>query len=252
MRERLNGLMHGWQAVHMLVLELLLHVVGMLVILRADESLLGRLDERIRWREVCGEVASDSLLGAALAGLFLFTLQMEAGARLAGLGNPAVLDDGRLRLRVVLGVTERVSLQQVRARKRFGANLALVRLLLRVHAHMAAQMVEASIAFGAFAAAVQPLAIESLGLCSRRRLAIRSRRRRLPLIRGGPWFLGRRLAAFVRVAGAVGCRIDVCFAWRWVCHHVWRSMCAQNVRGYPQNAEGWEVGEDGGADFAAS
>lgn len=130
--------MHGWQAVHMLILELLRHIEGLLVILRPDISLLGRLHNRARRRKGRGEVAMDSFLGAALARLFLFTLQMEAGARLAGLGNPAMLDDGRFRLRVILGVAERVSFQQIRSGERFGADLALVRLLLGVHAHMAA------------------------------------------------------------------------------------------------------------------
>lgn len=66
-----------------------------------------------------------------------------------------MLHDGRLGIRVVLGVAEGMSFEQVGTRKGLGTDLALIRLLLGVHAHVTAQMVKARIAFGAFAAAVE-------------------------------------------------------------------------------------------------
>lgn len=66
-----------------------------------------------------------------------------------------MLDDGRLGLRIVLGVAESMAFQQIRAGKGFGADLALVRFLLGVHAHVTAQVIEAGIALGALATRIQ-------------------------------------------------------------------------------------------------
>lgn len=102
-----------------------------------------------------GEVARDAFLGAPLARLFFFALQMQSGARFAGLRDSAMLDDGRFGMRVVLGMTESVTLQQICTRKGLGTHLTLIWFLLRVHADMAAQMVQAGVGFVAFPAAVE-------------------------------------------------------------------------------------------------
>lgn len=54
-------------------------------------------------------------------------------------------------------MAQSVALKQIGAGKGFGADMALVRLFLRVHTDMARQMVQPSVALGTFAAAVQPL-----------------------------------------------------------------------------------------------
>lgn len=68
-----------------------------------------------------------------------------------------MLNNGGLRVRIVLCMAQSVALKQIGAGKGFGADMALVRLFLRVHTDMARQMVQPSVALGTFAAAVQPL-----------------------------------------------------------------------------------------------
>lgn len=55
-------------------------------------------------------------------------------------------------------MAQSVSLEQIGARKRFGADLTLVRLFLRVHANMPTEVVETLVRLGTAPAAVQPLA----------------------------------------------------------------------------------------------
>lgn len=80
---------------------------------------------------------------------------MQTGTRLASLRDTAMLNDGRLRLWIVLVMAERVAFQQVSTRKGFRADLALIWLFLSVHAHVTTQVIEARIALGALATGVQ-------------------------------------------------------------------------------------------------
>lgn len=102
-----------------------------------------------------------------------------------------MLDDGRLGLRVVLRVAESVAFEQVGARKRLGADLALVGLFLGVHAHVATQVIETGIALGALATRVQPggggglRAGGRLGFLLLGRGAVVGRRRRGSSVRSG-------------------------------------------------------------------
>ena len=100
-------------------------------------------------------VALDALLGTPFTWLLLLTLQVQTSTRLASLRNATVLDDGRLRLRIVLVMAEQVALQQISTRKGLGADLALIWLFLGVHAHVATQVIEARITFGTLATGVQ-------------------------------------------------------------------------------------------------
>ena len=80
---------------------------------------------------------------------------MQTGTRFAGLRDTAVLDNGGLRLWIVLVMAERVAFQQISTRKGFGADLALIWLFLGVHAHVTTQVIEARIALGTLATGVQ-------------------------------------------------------------------------------------------------
>lgn len=73
-------------------------------------SILRRL-VHVSWRKVGGEIAGDAFLRATLTRFLLLAFEMEPGACFAGLGNPAMLDKSWLGVRVVLGVTESVTLQ---------------------------------------------------------------------------------------------------------------------------------------------
>lgn len=81
---------------------------------------------------------------------------MEAGACLASLGDSTVLDNCRFSMRVVLRMSESVSFQQISSRKGFGTDLALIWLFLRVHAHVATEMVQPGIGFVTLSTAVEP------------------------------------------------------------------------------------------------
>ena len=143
-------------ALHLLIFELLLHVlvILLLMVLRMHIVGLGRLLDTVRGGEVGHEIAVNAFLGASFTRLRLLTLQMQARARLAGLRDSAMLDDGRLRLRIIFGVAESVSLQQIGTCKRLGAYLTLIRFLLGVHPHVSAEVVEPGIAFGASSTAI--------------------------------------------------------------------------------------------------
>jgi hypothetical protein len=80
---------------------------------------------------------------------------MKTSTRLASLRNTTVLNDGRLRLWIVLVMAERVAFQQVSTRKRLRADLTLIRLFLGVHAHVTTQVIESCIALGTLATGVQ-------------------------------------------------------------------------------------------------
>lgn len=121
--------------------------------------------------KVGSEVALDALLGTTLARLLFLALQMESGTGFASLGDAAVLNDGRLRLGIIFAVAKRVSFEQIRSREGFSTDLTLVRLFLRMHAHMAREMIEAGVALGALAAAVQA---STVGGAIRRCTAVRS------------------------------------------------------------------------------
>lgn len=165
-RRLLLQILYGQTIGKLLLLLRLRMWLEVLLLLLLD--LLRRLDRCVRWRRllllhlihapgrVGGRVvALDALLVATLAGLIFLTLQMEASTGFAGLRDTAVLDDGRLGLRVVLGVTKSMAFQQIRAGKGFGADLALVRFLLGVHSHVATQVIKARIALGALATRIE-------------------------------------------------------------------------------------------------
>lgn len=67
-----------------------------------------------------------------------------------------MLNDGRLRLWIVLVVAERVAFQQVSTRKGLRADLTLIWLFLGVHAHVTTQVIESRIALGTLATGIQP------------------------------------------------------------------------------------------------
>ena len=98
-----------------------------------------------------------AFLSTPLARLFLLALQVQSSARFARLTDSAVLDDGRLGLRIILRVAKRVSLEQICARKSFGAGLTHVRLFLCMHTDMSAQVIESRIALGAFPTGIEPV-----------------------------------------------------------------------------------------------
>lgn len=143
-------------------------------------------------REVGCVVTWNVLLGAALARLFFLAFQMESSARLASLGDSAMLDDGWFRLGVVFVVAKGVSFEKISTRKGFGADLTLVRFLLSVHAdvpgrrkqvsshagvdgvddqlvcrymYIPGQVIEARIALATAAATVQSRIGGALGRC---------------------------------------------------------------------------------------
>ena len=80
---------------------------------------------------------------------------MQTGTCLASLRDSAVLDDGRLRLWIVLVMSECVAFQQIGTGEGFRADLALIWLFLGVHAHVTTQVIEAGIALGALATGIQ-------------------------------------------------------------------------------------------------
>ena len=96
-----------------------------------------RLSDVAVGRESCRKVADNAFLRAALARLFLLTFEVEARTCLASLGDPTMLNDSRLRIRLVLIVPKSISFQQIGTRKCFSADLTLIWLLLSVHAHVA-------------------------------------------------------------------------------------------------------------------
>lgn len=123
-------LLHGWKLLHLLHVSIRRRV-------RCISHVVRRPDHSVRRGEVSSKVAGNALLGTTLAWFLLFTLQVKASACFTGLRYPTVLDDGRPGLRIILGVAQGMSLQQICSRESFGADLTLIWLLLGVHPHVA-------------------------------------------------------------------------------------------------------------------